>query len=272
MEKNTVTAVDKEKLKPLYFAALEEGEQKIQDFFETYSEVFPLPFYLGHHLDWNALVSKYPIDSSIETDFMYVTRTSFHLNVVFVELEDPVKKIFVPKGVHIPMSAEFTKADAQIKSWRDYVSDHRESLLKRIATLIPFPWLRMAKVEFRYVLIFGRESEFQNRDDRKKRFRELTNDEFYYLTYDSAWNWFERHRTPARRHILKLKKDKFTFKTIAGCSTNGLFAHLGPDCFVVSEEHRKELTARGYDLDAWDNGELLAIGGKQPFRPDYFPK
>jgi len=270
MESNAISVVDKEWLKPVYFGALEKGEQKVQDFFEAYSEVFPLPFYLGNHLEWNALVSKYPIDSSLETDFMYVTRTSFHLNVVFVELEDPTKKIFVPKGVHLPLSAEFNSADAQIKSWRDYVSENRESLLKRIAAYIPFSWLKMAKVEFRYVLIFGRDHEFQNRLDRQKRFRELTNGEFYYITYDSVWNWFERHQHPRRRHILKLKKDKFTFKSIADRSIE-LFAYLGPDCFTVSEEHRRDLITRGYDLKAWENGELLALE-KQPYRPDSFLK
>ena len=258
-----------DKLKQLYFAALEGSEQSIQNFFEEYSEVFPLPFYIGHHLQWDALISKFPLDTSLVTDFIYVTRTSNHFLVVLVELESANKRIFTPKDRHIAIGPEFSTAHGQVLGWKDYIERNREAVLSRLSRMMTRGHWE-GKVEFKYVLLYGREAEFENREDRKKRFNSFSTEEIKFVTYDSVWGRFEQSQTPRRRHILRLVKDKFTFKVLAYPENpeTHIFAWLGPDRFQVSSEHKKVLMADGYEIEAWEQGKLLSLNCRKWFRPE----
>ena len=253
-------------LKTKYLSALKASEQTIHEFFEKHSEVFPLPFYIGHHLQWDALISKFPLDTSLITDFVYVTRTSNTFLVVLVELEKPSKRIFTPKDRQIAISPEFAAAQGQIFGWQSYVRDNRKAVLDRLSRMMPRgEW--GGTIDFRYVLVYGREAEFIGRQDRKDRFNSFSDQEIHYLTYDSVWGRFERNQEPRKRHILKLIKDRFTFKVLADQETH-IFGRLGPDRFKVSSAHRRILISNGYEIDAWEGGCLLGWNNKYSHCPE----
>jgi hypothetical protein len=52
-------------------------EPAIQTFLEQHSELLPVePFRLGHGLRFNSFISKFPLDTNLETDFVFLTKDS----------------------------------------------------------------------------------------------------------------------------------------------------------------------------------------------------
>lgn len=73
----------------------EVNEQDCQDFLEKNSELIYTPFLLNHGLHFNSIISKFPLDTSLISDLVYLSKSSNSWNIVFVELEHPNKNFFV---------------------------------------------------------------------------------------------------------------------------------------------------------------------------------
>jgi hypothetical protein len=89
MNGNVIEDFEKELLK---------GEQAAQDFIEAHTELFFPPHLLNHRIHLDLLVSKFRLDTTLVTDFAYLTKSSAEWYIVFVELEDPSKQLFTKKA------------------------------------------------------------------------------------------------------------------------------------------------------------------------------
>src|SRR5438874_9676978 len=90
------------------------GESEVQSFLEGHSELIPTPFLSNHGLHFGAVISKLPLDTSLISDFAYLTKSSRRWDLVLVELEDPGKPIFTKDPRMAVFSASFNAALAQL--------------------------------------------------------------------------------------------------------------------------------------------------------------
>lgn len=256
--------------KQLYLSLLDEAtisEQQIQDFLEENTEYFPLPFLLGNYLHMNAVISKFPIDTSLITDFVYLTRHSLNCEIVMVELENPKKRIFKRNHRYNAYHSDFNNALAQINEWRNLLNSQPNILMDRLAPLIRHLPLSKSAYSFKYVLIYGRSSEFQNHSRRKMRLSNLNNETFQFLSYDSVLTWLERQQVTKPKNVLKLLGRKYTFKYLNQAPID-YFDIMTPDEFHIFESHKQLLEQIGYDMDAWYKGKLLKGGMHNPDSSD----
>ncbi|MFV9454772.1 Shedu immune nuclease family protein [Rhodococcus sp. NM-2] len=145
----------------------------------------------GHHGSEMSAVFREPeltgAGREFEPDFMWVTRASGLITPVLIEIERPSKRWF--KGNGRP-TAEFRDAHDQLNDWRSWFSiDENRALFRR--KYLFFDRYENRPLEPQYVLIYGRQSEFEHgggHEDpdslRHKRDTQRCEDESF-MTFDS---------------------------------------------------------------------------------------
>ncbi|KQM32518.1 hypothetical protein ASF03_13755 [Rhizobium sp. Leaf68] len=111
-------------------------EQVVQEFLEANTVLIPTPHRLNHGLHFKSIISKFPITSGLETDYVYLSKSSGSWQITFVELESPDKSIFTGATKTVQPSAEFQQAVSQIEDWRTYLSENKQEILNRLSPLI----------------------------------------------------------------------------------------------------------------------------------------
>ena len=234
----------------------ESGEQAAQDFIERNTELFYPPHELNHGVHLDLLISKFRIDTSLVTDFAYLTKSSGVWWLVFVELEDPAKQLFTKNAVP---TAELTAAIQQVNTWRTFVKKNAAEVFRRIAPLKkPLQW---NKLLFRYALVIGRTGEFRADQKKVDAFEELGRDDFRVLTYDSLISAYKNKPNP-RLNVIVQTREKFAFKYRHSEDTD-LFTWLSPNDFELTADEGAHYKAHGYDIDAWSRGKQLVVDRKQ---------
>ena len=233
----------------------------VHEFLENNPELIPTPNLLNHHLHFGVVVSKFPLDTSLETDYVYLTKSSDTWIVTFVELEIPEKKLFTNNKKQVDTSSEFNKAIAQVRSWQVFVEDNKAEVLRRLEpTFHPFV-MRRNPVEFNYQLIIGRSEEKNSSPERMRilaRLRRETGIDI--MTYDTLLNYY-RHSERYKKDIISLSKNKMQFKYIHTESTM-LFSYVSKDDFILTLEEKEYFRSKGYEIDEWEKGNSLAVNGK----------
>jgi hypothetical protein len=245
-----------------YLSMLEsaESEQTIQSFLEKHTELLPVSFERGHGLWGDFFISKFQLDTSLVTDFSYLTKDSSGWTFVFVELEQPRKRIFTKESRYLPFHSEFNAAVAQIDTWRDFVGERSAEVISRLK---PFLWnLHRDPVDFKFVLVYGRDSEFKNSERKRKRFYGQNSETFKVLTYDSLVRWHSENPRD-KKNILRHEGAGFTFKELQ-VAPLGFFDGLDSTWFTLTKPHEELLRKSGYDLDSWKSGGN-AINEATPF-------
>jgi hypothetical protein len=287
-----------------FAALLDSGkpEPAFQAFLESHPEFLVLPHLLHHGLLEDVLISQFPLDTSLTTDFVYLTKSSVEWRVVLVEIERPDKALFKESAPYATEHHELTAALAQVRTWAEFVERNREEILRRLR-----PWMRPLErnpVEFRYLLVIGRDRQLMLHQAMRDRWAALGGEGMLLATWDTLQRHYRRQRDrdgywrakldkllvgpgdspeslradadrgepplewlPQHRpNIVSLARDKYTFKYLHR-EPESLFAWVGPDEFTLSTEHRERLLAWGYDILAWERGEMLR-GGK-PSKPAF---
>ena len=238
-----------------------QKEQVVQDFLETNSELIPTPNRLNHQLHFGSIVSKFPLSTELTTDYVYITKSSDLWRITLVELETPDKKLYTA-DLKVPnTTAEFNAALNQVRSWRNFIDENRGEVLRKLAPLLqPIP-MRRNPIEFNYQLIIGRSKDKNLSEDRKRHFRGLIRESnIDILTYDTLLNWY-RHDRRYKKNILRLSKTHFTFKHLH-MNPEHILAYVGPDHLEFTTEHYERLSKEGYEMDKWQQGELLTYNRK----------
>jgi hypothetical protein len=241
-------------------ALLEQGnvsEQDCQEFLENNTEFLYTPFLLNHWIHFGSIISKFPLDTSLITDFAYLTKSSDFWHLVLVELEHPYKRLFRRSGGNIIPTAELTAAIAQIHSWQDFIRRNSNEVLRRLNKFrVP---LGNNPVRFKYFLIIGRGEEKSGNQEMRDRLVSLGNEDFLIGTYDSLISAYQEG-PKIKKNILRLTRTSFELKYLHRDMGN-LLAYLKPDDLVIGHEFRQILAGMGYEMDNWEQGQLLIVNG-----------
>lgn len=235
-----------------------QKEQVVQAFLEENSVLIPMHNLENHGLHMDSIISKFPLGTAFTTDYAYLTKSSSRWVVTFVELEAPEKPIFTADMDRPTFSSTFNGAISQVEQWMHYVEEHRDAVRESVSKLLR----PMAgnKLTFAYQLVIGRSASKNVSDDHKAAF-EMRRDKsgIDIFTYDALISHY-RSGKRFEKNVMFASKNRFAFKRVA-CEFGNMLAWIGPDALKFSTAQRAELVSRGYEMDAWEVGETLSVGG-----------
>lgn len=232
-------------------------EQACQAFLEENTTLLHTPFLLGHWLRFRSVISKFPLDTSLITDFAYLTGNSDFWHIVFIELEHPRAKLFRSNKKQVTPTAELTNAIAQIHTWQDFLLDNSDQVLRRLA---PLRWpLEHNPVTWKFLLVIGRNDQKAGSQAMRSRLRRLGNDDILICTYDSLVSAFNNSPT-FPKNVLTLRKTSFEVKYL---NTNPLsmMANMSPADLHFTKAHEERIVANGLgdELKRWKAGHLGSV-------------
>ena len=237
-----------------------QKEQVVQDFLETYTELVPTPFLLNHGLQFDSVVSKFPLDTALVTDMLYVTKSSDRWYVVLVEFEQPDKAIFKATTKRVQVTQQFNEALDQMGDWQTFLEANKDEVLRRLEPLLR-P-LGRNPVYFKYVLVLGRSANKNLTPARMAYLERLRQQrDLEVLTYDSLISYYQ-HGGGAKKNVLRLAGTQYEFKHM-NVPPHTMLSHVGPDVFALSKGQGDILAALDYEIDRWRAGEYLAFNGRQ---------
>lgn len=241
------------------------SEPSIQEFLETHTVLLPEPWLLNHGVHLSCFISKFMLDITKETDFVYLTKSSKEWRIVFIELEHPNKSIFTKNKQRPTLSAEFNAAYQQVLSWKEFLDEHKDEVLRKVNPLKSA--LQENPTSFKYVLVIGRTPQGDFSKEQKKRLLTMQGQDIEILTYDSIINNYEFRilsgglLTPFPKNILSQSQDKFAFKYMHEIPYMVFCWHKSRD-FLIDNYQREYLKSQKIDIDKWEEGYELDLHGK----------
>lgn len=220
-----------------------------------------MPFLLNHYLHMNCIISKFNIGNEYVTDFAYLTKSSDFWYFVMMEIEDPKKRIFTNDIENVYFHSDFSHARDQIKSWKTYIAKNRESVLKKIDKIrIP---LNENEVRFKYVLVYGRNSEKDNSEKRRAMFAQELTDDTRIMTYDSLISMCKKLPYNSEKIILcPWKEQGYKIKLLPNEIETPIFAYIKPEFLKIEKNDIEKLKSQDYQMDEWYSGHMLAYNDK----------
>ncbi len=249
----------------------DKTEDDVQDFLEHHTQLIPLPIMENHGLNMNTVISKFRLGNEAITDFSYLTKSSNLWQFVMIELENQHKKVFKESGDRVEFTADFNRGLDQIRSWRVYIDENREQVLRQIEKLLQPINMADNPVYFKYVLIMGRDdgesghTEF-NTKRRKHLANLMENEGIKVLSYDTLYRQYINFWGVDNEKVVlsPWHEQCYSIKSIpAGKIGATLFTFLSPEYLKVSAEQEKRLAKEGYEMGEWRNGFSLYINQKQ---------
>lgn len=164
-------------------------ERAFQDFLERHPCLLPGgegtgDSFGGHHGSWGGIVVAEPPVPGIfvkRPDFMWLTKNSEDLIPVLIEIEAPSKRWLTDKG---DRTHELVHAEGQLAAWRQKLDD--PNVRSQFADLYEFPqrWAQRFNFVPRFMLIYGRQTEFSERPDWNRKRRGLRDPSIDEMTFD----------------------------------------------------------------------------------------
>jgi antiviral defense system Shedu protein SduA len=205
----------KAKLVKKYFKLLNAPgatEMSIKPFLDANPSFIPTPWMLNHQLHFGLILPQLEISAALRTDYVYLTKSSTSWWCVLVEFESPSGRLF-KNGIGVTTHSDLNRGLNQIDEWRDYLKKHKEAFLSQLDP-IRLP-LNKNPVDFRYVLVMGRRSEFEASTRKIERYSDYEtgarHPDMRVLTYDAVASEFEYNRL-SQRHTMKRTGNKFAFE------------------------------------------------------------
>lgn len=240
-----------------------QKEQVVQDFLEEHSVLIPTPNRLNHQLHFQSIISKFPLSTGLITDYAYLTKSSDTWRITFVELESPDKDFFNKTTKKVSKTSTFNAALDQVRSWKQFISSNEPEVRARLLPLMQPPNMRTNPIEYEYQLIYGRSANKNLTEGRKQEFRSLQQDMgITIITFDQLVDVY-RNDLVFEKNVLRVSNGGFEFKSMAA-GLNHILSYLGPGELFLSPPEIAALKAEGYDMDAWERGELLVVNGRFP--------
>lgn len=120
-------------------------------------------------------------------------------------------------------------------------------------------------LEFRYVLVVGRWPMKRYTATQAARVTQLAEREgIELLTYDPILRGSHELRIGQPKNVLSHSRDTYRIKR--ACAATSLFASYRHDQIDVPPDAIAWFKARGYDMNAWQSGELLAVNDRSPWQ------
>lgn len=241
-----------------------QGKQKetvVQDFLESNTELIPTPNLLNHHLHYNVIISKLPLDTSLVSDFVYLTKSSDTWRITFVEIEVPDKKIFTNSKDQVNTSADFNAAIGQVRSWQVFLKKNRDEVIRRLKPLMLPLSMANNPIEFQFQLIIGRSEEKNLTQARRDHFREIAeSSSIDIMTYDTLIEYYKNHLRYFK-NIFALKKERFIIKSLSA-DLRSIFSFISPEHLELSANQKQTLKDKGFQIEEWESGKPLMVNGK----------
>lgn len=238
-----------------------QKEQVVQEFLETHSELIPTPNLLNHNLHFESVISKFPLGTEFVTDYVYLTKSSDRWRITLVELESPEKLLFTKNIKNATTTAVFNAALDQVRSWKEYLVDNKDEVLRRLEPMLRPANMRGNPVEFDFQLIIGRSANKNLTPERKKRYHGLIKETgINILTYDQVKEYYENNY-PYKKLILRLTGAQYAFKHMH-FEPKQMLGYIGPDRLALSQAEMDRLRTAGYEIDKWSKGDLLTFDTK----------
>ncbi|MCW7494690.1 DUF4263 domain-containing protein [Leptospira sp. 2 VSF19] len=234
-----------------------QKEQVVQDFLETNTEIFTPPNLLNHRLHFESIISKFPLDTSLITDFVYLTKSSGEWIITLVELESPNKKFFRSGISPIRCTSEFSGALDQIQSWQNFINKNKSQIINKLQPLMHPMKMRQNPISFQYWLIYGRSNEKNSSAEKLEYIKSIENKhKIIIYSFDSLITAYRNELYSYKKNILKLEKTYFKFKYLNTLPEH-IFASMTSDELSLDQDQIDYLKKNGYEIDEWRNGELL---------------
>lgn len=242
-----------------------KDENDVQRYLEKNGHLLPVNnWLLGHQVHWAFVISKFKFGNQYVSDFTYLTKCSDEWYVVFVEIENPKKKIFT-KDDHF--TSDFNKAYEQVQDWERYLKDsnHRIQILNSLKHLRHPQIMLDDNVTFKYLLIYGRKDDRDKSKERRNKFLQKKTEDIKVCTFDSIKS--VGIKFPNYMVLSPKGDDKYEVKYVPTdfeSSDQGLFGRISSEYIFIEGDCLKELERQGYEMDFWKNGVPLGLNYKHP--------
>jgi hypothetical protein len=166
---------------------LEEGdkEQVYQEFLEKHTRFIPRDFVQNHGIGCGLVLRKLAFGADYKSDFFFFSKSSDDWNAVFIELEKPSSQFF--KGNTDEFHPDFLKALQQINQWKAWFlsEQNRGSFLSTVSAIQVPEHMARNPTYNKYVLVFGRRSQYEGNENRRRLVRTSEHEDFKIITFDS---------------------------------------------------------------------------------------
>ncbi len=170
-------------------------EPDLQAFLERRPAFLVLPHLLHHGLFEDVVISQFPLDTSLVTDFVYLTKHSSEWRVVFVEIERAGKKLFKASAPYPTEHHELTAAVAQVKTWAEFLQRSSAEVVRRLSPLMK--GLAQIPINFRYVLVIGRDTQLDLDHSLRQRWASEFIPGLCCVTWDTLLRHYRKQRDQA---------------------------------------------------------------------------
>ena len=160
-------------------------EQVYQQFLEQHTRFIPREFVQNHGIGQRLVLRKLSFGADHKTDFFYFSKSTDDWNAVFIEIEKPSSRFF--KGNTNEFHPDFLNALQQINQWKAWFlpGQNKGSFLSMVSAIqVPHHMARNPTYN-KYVLVFGRRSEYDANEDRRRLVRASEVEDFKIITFDS---------------------------------------------------------------------------------------
>ena len=140
-------------------------EQDIQNFLEKYPHILPGLDTFHHGPMAQMIVTKFPLNVDFVTDFAFVSENSQCLEITFVEIESPKKRIFNKNG---SFSRDYLDARQQLADWNGWAQHNLRNVAALFGPMEKFIFGGGDCITLRSILIIGRRSELTSRKRQQR--------------------------------------------------------------------------------------------------------
>lgn len=157
-----------EMLRTNYLALLdkEEKEQVYQKYLEENTRLIPRDFVQNHGVSFDIVLRKPAFGADYKSDFFFLSKSTVLWHAVHIEIEKPASKYF--KDSTNEFHPDFLHAQQQINDWRAWLDRSNEGAFRSAVSALMVP-LATNPIEHKYVLVYGRRSEYDGNDIRRSK-------------------------------------------------------------------------------------------------------
>ncbi len=164
-------------------------EQRIQAFLERRPQFLPglngVHVHANHGVYCDLIFPKFPLNGTFNRvpDFMFVTKSSVEAQITFIEIEEPSKSFFTTSN---DFTSEFNHAFQQLEDWKTWLENGNNgaNLRTELTRAISHHMMNSIAIVFKFVLVYGRRSEYQDNEIRRNRISQRSRGAYQIMSFD----------------------------------------------------------------------------------------
>lgn len=230
-------------------------EQVYQEFLGRNTRLIPREFVQNHGLHLRLVLRKVPFGADYKSDFFYLSKSTDDWNAVFIELEKPQSRFF-RRGSN-KFHSDFVDALQQIHQWKAWflTEGNQQAFLTGTVNSLRVPHVMASNPTYnKYVLVFGRRSEYVENGQRRSLIKAQETDDFKIITFDSL----AEALTSKSELYLGIRRNQYIDILTNEVVDASLFAWVDPSQLRVSETlHDKLMNGPRSNHHRFNDGESI---------------